>query len=110
MHMHTVSADNGLLNGVGKDADATTRIKEWDLHMDDIPNIINYLIGFFMQIATTVAIIFIIIWAYKILFWSMQQDVTKWRDTILMALGGFALASLAWVIVKFILDSFGNIS
>jgi type IV secretory pathway VirB2 component (pilin) len=59
-----------------------------------------------MEIAGTVAIIFIIIWAYKILFGSLEQDKTKWKDTIIMALSGFAIASLAWFIIKFIIDNF----
>jgi len=56
-----------------------------------------------MGIAGTISVIFIIIGAYKILFGSLQQDKTKGRDTIIMALGGFALAALAWFIIKVIL-------
>lgn len=77
-------------------------IKNWDIHLEDIPNMINSAINFFMSIAWTIAIIFIIVWAYKILFGSLEQDKTKWKDTILMALGWFAIASLAWFIIKLI--------
>ena len=84
-----------------------SRLREWDVHLDDIPNAIRSAIDFFMGIAGTITVIFIIIGAYKILFWSLQQDKTKWRDTIVMALGGFALAALAWFIVKLILSNFG---
>lgn len=59
-----------------------------------------------MSIAGTIAVIFVIIGAYKILFGSLQQDKTKGRDTIISALGGFALAGLAWFIVRFIIDNF----
>jgi type IV secretory pathway VirB2 component (pilin) len=59
-----------------------------------------------MEIAGTIAIIFIIIWAYKILFGSLEQDKTKWKDTIIMALSWFAIASLAWFIIKLIIDNF----
>lgn len=89
-------------------SDTDKAIRSWDIHVDDIPNIIKNAIDFFMWIAWTVAIIFIIIWAYKILFWSLEQDKTKWKDTIIMALWGFAIASLAWVIIKFILSNLSS--
>lgn len=80
-------------------------IREWDIHLSDIPVILKSLIDFLMWIAWTIAIIFIIIWAYKILFGSLEQDKTKWKDTIIMALWGFILASFSWFIIKFIIDN-----
>ena len=80
-------------------------LKTWDIHLEDIPLMIRWAIDFFITIAWTVAIIFIIIWAYKILLGSLEQDKTKWKDTIIMALGWFAIASLAWFIIKLIIDN-----
>lgn len=80
-----------------------SNLRNWDVDIADIPVAINSLIDFFMSIAGTIAVIFVIIWAYKILFGSIQQDKTKGRDTIIMALSWFALAALAWVIIKAIL-------
>lgn len=82
-------------------------LRKWDVTLDHIPWMIRYAIDFFMWIAATIAVIFIIIWAYKILFGSISQDKTKWIDTVLMAIWGFIIASLAWFIVKLILDNFG---
>ena len=82
------------------------RLREWDVSLSDIPNMIVAATNFLMWIAGTIAVIFVIIWAYQLLFGSLQQDKTKWRNTILMALGGFAIASLAWFIVKLIIDNF----
>ncbi|MCD5375035.1 pilin [Candidatus Gracilibacteria bacterium] len=76
------------------------RLRRGDVHLDDIPRAIRAAIDFFMGIAGTIAVIFIIIGAYKILFGSIQQDKTKGKDTIIMALSGFALAALAWLIIK----------
>lgn len=81
------------------------KLRTWDVHLSDIPQMIRNAIDFLMWFAGTIAIIFVIIWAYKILFGSLEQDKTKWRDTIIMALWGFALAALAWFIVKVILDN-----
>lgn len=81
-------------------------LRTWDVHLVDIPNMIRNAIDFFMWFAWFIAIIFVIIWAYKILFWSLQQDKTKWKDTIIMALGWFAIAILAWFIVKLVIDNF----
>jgi hypothetical protein len=85
-------------------------IKNWDIHLWDIPIMIKWAIDLFINIAWTVAIIFIIIWAYKILFWSLKNDKTKWKDTIIMAISWFALASLAWFIIKIIIDNLWKVS
>jgi hypothetical protein len=76
------------------------KLRKGDVHVEDIPKAIRSAIDFFMWIAGTVAVIFIIIGAYKILFWSIQQDKSKGRDTIIMALSWFALAALSWMIIK----------
>ena len=83
------------------------RLRSWNVDIHDIPLAIRSAINFFMWIAGTIAVIFVVIGAYKILFGSLQQDKTKWRDTIIMALGGFALAALSWMIVGMILDNLG---
>jgi len=86
-------------------AETQTAIRTWDIHTSDIPVIIKGAIDFFMSLAWTIAIIFIIVWAYKILFWSLEQDKTKWKDTIFMALWWFAIAALSWFIIKLIIDN-----
>lgn len=82
-------------------------LRDGNVDIDDIPLAIKSAIDFFMGIAGTIAVIFVIIWAYKILFGSLQQDKTKWRDTIIMALWGFALAALAWMIIQIIIKNLG---
>lgn len=86
-------------------ADVWVKLRDWNVNLADIPNMIVYAINFLMLIAATISVIFIIIWAYKILFGSISQDKTKWRDTILMAIWGFIIASLAWFIIKLITDN-----
>jgi len=85
---------------------SNNRLRTWRVWLDDIPLAIRNAIDFFMGIAATIAVIFIVIGAYKILFWSLQQDKTKGRDTIIAALGGFALAALSWMIVRLIISNF----
>lgn len=82
------------------------KLKTWNIHTDDIPWIVSYAIDFFMGIAWTIAVIFIIIWAYNIAFWSLSWDKSKWKETIFLALAWFVLASLSWVILKLIIDNF----
>jgi type IV secretory pathway VirB2 component (pilin) len=82
------------------------KFRNWDIHIWDIPCLIQGAINFFLWIAWTIAVIFVIIWAYKILFGSLSQDKTKWKDTIIMALTGFAIATLSWFIIKILLDNF----
>lgn len=80
-------------------------LRNWTIHTDDIPNILKWAIDFMLWFAWSIAVIFIILWAYKILLWSLEQDKTKWKDTIIMALWWFAIASLAWFIIKFLIDN-----
>lgn len=82
-----------------------SQLRRWEVDLDDIPTAIKSLIDFFLGIAATISVIFIIVWAYKILFWSLQQDKTKWRDTIIAALWWLAIALLAWVIINLIIDN-----
>ena len=80
-------------------------LRRWNVSLDDIPRAIKSMIDFFLGIAATISVIFIVVWAYKILFGSLQQDKTKWRDTIIAALWGLAIALLAWLIIRLIIDN-----
>lgn len=82
------------------------KIRSGDIHTDDIPGIIKWATDYLMWFAATIAIIFIIIWAYKIALWSLEWDKSAGKKTIMLALWGFILASLSWVILKFIIDNF----
>lgn len=57
----TFAADNytGISDG---------RLREGKVHLTDIPGMIQSMINFFMGIAGTISVIFIVIGAYKILF------------------------------------------
>lgn len=81
------------------------KLKSWDIHVDDIANMIRNAIEFFMSLVWLVAIIFIIIWAYQILFWSLSDDKQKWKNTVTAAIIWLALAILSWFIVKIIFDN-----
>ena len=98
----------GLFHGLSWSSDVVTKkIRTGSFHLDDIPGVINGMIDTFLWVAWTIAVLFVIIGAYKLLFWSLKQDHTKWRETIIMALTGFAISVLAWFIVKFIFNNFG---
>lgn len=85
--------------------DTVKAIRFWDIHLSDIPIIIKNSIDFFIGIAWTIAIIFVIIWSYQIVIGSLSNDKTKWKETIIMALTWFVIASLAWFIIKILLDN-----
>jgi hypothetical protein len=82
------------------------KLRDWDIHVDDIPNILRYAIDYLMWFAWTIAIIFIIIWAYKVALWTLEWDKSKWKETIMYALLWFVLAALSWLIMKLIIDNF----
>lgn len=81
-------------------------VRSWNIHIDDIPKILRNGIDLLLWVAWTITIILIIVWAYKIVFWAMTWEKTKWKETITMALIWFAISSLAWFIISFILDNF----
>jgi hypothetical protein len=85
----------------------TTQIRNWGIDIDTIPCLLDNWIDFFMGIAWTISVIFIIIWSYQMLFWSLAKDNAKWKTTIIYAISWFVLASFSWAIIKFILDNFG---
>lgn len=90
--------DQSCLTGV--------QIRTWDIHLDDVPCVIKGMIDVFMSFAATIAVIFIIIGWYQVLYWSLEGNKTKGKETIMMALWWFALAAFSWVIIRFILDNF----
>ena len=85
---------------------AVDKIRHWDIHLSDIPSILNSGTDFLMWFAGTVAVVFIIIWAYKTNIWSLSNQKSAWKETILLALGGFVVASCAWVIMRIVIDNF----
>ena len=106
LSIHLSFADGWILWNFKWDGTKTDKaLRDGDIHTDDIPNIIKWAIDFMMGIAWTIAIIMIIVWAYQILFWSVTSDKTKWKNTITIAITWFIIASLAWFIIKFIIQN-----
>jgi len=83
------------------------KIRNWDIHMEDISTIIRELIDYFIAIAWTISVIFIIIWAYQMLFGSVDSSWSdsKWKETVTAAIIWFAISALSWFIVKLIFDN-----
>lgn len=96
-------ADGGI-TGLRED-----KLRRGEVHTEDIPIMIKSAIDILMWIAGTVAVLFIIIWAYKILFGSLQDDKSQGKNTVIMAIWWFILASLAWFIIKFIISNLTGI-
>ena len=101
LHSQIYATDAGVLGWVTKE-----QLRNWDIHTDDIPKIISYAIDYLMWVAGTIAVIFVIIWAYKIALGTLEGDKSKGKQTIYYALAWFALASLSWIIMKFVIDNF----
>lgn len=96
-----IYADGWVLWWISKE-----KIRSWDIHSEDIPKIISYATDYLMWFAATISIIFIIIWSYKIAIWSLEWEKSEWKKTIMLALWWFVLASISWLILKFVIDNF----
>ena len=81
-------------------------LRTGELDLEDIPCILRWMIDIFMGFAASIAVIFVIIWAYQIIIGSVSGDKSKWKSTIIMALVWFALAAFSWFIVRLIIDNF----
>ncbi|MDC0506157.1 hypothetical protein OAN96_01030 [Candidatus Gracilibacteria bacterium] len=100
----SVFADTGVLGGAGITKE---KIRRGDLHLTDIGPILKHAIDWIMGFAGTIAVIAIIIGAYKILFGSVSEgDTKKGKEYVAGALIGFGIAALAWFFVKLIIDNF----
>ena len=83
----------------------SSTMRNWYLTWKHIPTAISCATNYFMTIAWTISVIFIIIWAYQILFSSTSWSNQKWKETIIWAIIWFVIAAMAYVIVKFIIDN-----
>ena len=82
------------------------KLKNWNFSIDDIPNILQLVTNYLMWLAWTISVIFIILWAYQMMMWSISWEKTKWKNTITLAASWFVLSALSWVILKTIIDNF----
>lgn len=83
----------------------SSNLRNWEIHSEDIPKLIISATDFLLWIAGTISIIFIIVWAYQYLFGSLSQQKTAWRDTIIMALVWFWIATLSYFLIRVITDN-----
>lgn len=100
-HSHLYASDAWVLKGT-----TTEKIRTGDIHSEDIPQILKWATDYLMGFAATIAIIFIIIWAYKIALWSLSWDKSDGKKTIFLALWWLVLASVSWLILKLVIDNF----
>lgn len=118
LSLQIILADNAYWAGTETDSTAVagntwifwgclsvTEIRKWEIHIEQIPCIITSVINILMWLAWTISVVFIIYWAYQILLWSLDSDKSKWKNTIIAAIFGFIIASLAWFIIRLIIDN-----
>lgn len=89
--------ENWILQGI-----STKRIRTWDIHLEDIPNIIVGAIDYLMWFAFTLAIVMIILWAIKYL---ISRDKRVLWELYMWVIIWLSVTSLGWFIVKFLIDN-----
>ncbi len=87
-------------------AQDVSKLRNWNFSIDDVPNILQLVTNYLMWLAWTISVIFIILWAYQMMIWSMSWEKTKWKNTVTLAASWFVLSALSWVILKTIIDNF----
>ena len=69
-----------------------------------IPNYIQYLITIIVELAGTIAVIFIMVGGFKYIFSGISEDKEAGKETIKNALLGLVITGLAWIIVTWIIS------
>jgi hypothetical protein len=102
-------ANDAWILGIGDNGVTAQQLKEWDaITFDHIPKMIRSVIDFLLWVSWTIAIIFIIYWAYQLLLWPVtSNERTKWKNTIITAITWLAIAILAWAIIRLIIENLG---
>lgn len=95
-------SDMGILRGVG----SVEKIRRLDIHLEEIPAVILGMIEFIMEFIVAFTIVVLIIGAYQMIFGTVADERSRGKTTIYLALSGFVLASLSWVILKIVADNF----
>lgn len=80
-------------------------LRDGNVSFWDIPKMVNALSSWLLWISATVAMVMIIIWAYKIALWSLNNQVQKWKEAITMGIVGLVVAVSAWFIINVIISN-----
>jgi len=87
-----------------KDDPLGKKIQEGSMTLADIPVYITHATQFFITIAGTISVLFVMIGGYQYLTAFGETDKTgKAKTTIFMALVGLVITLLAWVIVNVVM-------
>ncbi|MDD2487686.1 MAG: hypothetical protein PHS92_04945 [Candidatus Gracilibacteria bacterium] len=81
------------------------KLRKGDIGFDDLPKVINSLTTWLLGIAATVAMIMIIIGAYKIALGSLNNQVQKGKEAITMGIIGLTVSVSAWFIINTIISN-----
>lgn len=107
MVLFFISVNNSIATNENITWVSNSKLRNGDFTYEDIPNIIANATDIFIWIAWSIAVVFIIIWAYKYLFHSLDGDTQKWKTTIIAAIFWFVIASCSYLIIKLVIDNFG---
>lgn len=84
------------------------KIKTWNITFDDIPKIIQHATTFLLWFAATIAMIMIIVGAFKYTIWSVEWSAPnkqKANDTIKYGVIWFVVAVSAWFIINVLVNN-----
>jgi len=77
-------------------------IKSGNIHLWMIPFFITRLIEFLINIAGLISVLFVILGGYFYAWGGLTEDKEKGKKTIMYALIGLVLATMAWIIVNIV--------
>lgn len=70
-----------------------------EMSFECIPNYIKYLIDIIVGLAATIAVVFVMVGAFKYIFSGFAEDKEGGKKTIQDALIGLIITGMAWIIV-----------
>lgn len=102
-HKETSLSGEILVCTGSKDELLGCAIKTGGVTLGMIPYFISYITNFFLAIIGLVCVLFIVIGGYFYIYGGLSENKEKGKKTIMHALMGLGVASLAWVIVNIIM-------
>ena len=78
------------------------KFKTGEFEVYDLADYVVYLIEALIYLAGGISVLFVVIGGYKYMIGAISDDKEAGKKTIGYALGGFAVAVLAWTIVNFV--------
>lgn len=104
-NVFAVWEDPGLLGWISwKDSvEKVQKLRNGNVWFWDIPGIIIYVLEYILWISATLFMLMMIVWAFKLMMWSISAEKNKWKDAIKWGIIWFIITASSWWLMRLII-------